>query len=99
MSLCAEPVHSALEQRESSCSLGLDERFSLAFFALASSFRDEQAPIAERAHEIRQILVGLALEHVVDAIGSPKVSDQAVSGGTGRTGIAALIITHMRLIF
>src|SRR5258707_2324630 len=93
-----QPVHTTLEQGESSCSLGLHERFSFAFFALASGLGNEQAPIAERAYEIRQILVRLALEHVVDPIGSPKVGHQAVSRGACRTGITALVETHMRMI-
>ncbi len=98
MGLCAQPVHPALEQRESPCGLGLHKRFALTFFARASGFSNEQAPIAERAHEIRQILVGLALEHVVDPIGSPKGRRQTVGRGAGRTGIATLKDPHMRMI-
>src|SRR2546425_245920 len=98
MGLSTQPVHTALEQGESSCSLGFDERFSLAFFALASSFGNEQAPITERAHVIREILMGFSLEHVVDAIRRSQIGHQAVSRGTRRTGIPTLVVMHMGMI-
>src|SRR6266567_2782072 len=98
MGLYAQPVHPALEQGETARGLGLHKCFALAFFALASCLGNEQAPIAERTHEIRQILVRLALEHVVDPIGSPKVGYQAVSRGACRASIAALVETHMGMI-
>src|SRR2546429_1364304 len=98
MGLCTQPVHPAFEQGKSSCGFGLDKGFSLTFFTLASSFGNEQAPVTECAHEIRQILVGLALEYIVDPIGSPKGRRKTVSRGTSRASIATLKDPHMRMI-
>src|SRR6266849_2244623 len=96
--LCPDPVLASLDLRQPSRGFGFDKRFSLAFFTLASSFGNEQTPIAERSDEVGEILVRLSLEHVVDPIGSPKIGHQAVGTGTGRTGVTTLVETHMRMV-
>ena len=40
----------------------------------------------------------LALKDVVDPIGSPKISHQAVRSSAGRTGITTLVEAHMGMI-
>ena len=98
MGLCAQPVHSPLEQREPPCRFGFHERFSFAFFTFPPSFGNEQPTIAERPHVVRQILMRFSVEHVVDPVRSSQLGHQAVGIGTRRTGITALVETHMRMV-
>ena len=99
MGLCAQPVHSPLEQREPPCRFGLHQGFSFAFFTFPPSFGNEQPTIAEHPHVVRQILMRFSVEHVVDPVRSSQLGHQAVGIGTRRTGITALVETHMRMIF
>ena len=77
---------------------GFHERFSFALFTLSPCLGDEQPTITERAHVIREILMRMSLEHVVDAIRRPQIGHQTVNRGTCRTGITTLVVTDMRMI-
>src|SRR6266487_4543210 len=98
MGIRAEPVHAALEQGKSSCSLGLHKSFSFAFFAFPASLGNEQPTIAERSHVIRQILMGFSLEDVIDSIRSTEFCHQTIGIGAGRTGIPTLVEMYMRVV-
>src|SRR5712692_9865792 len=94
----SDPVLPSFDLRQPARSLSFDQSFSLALFTLASCFRNEQSPIAERANEVRQVLVRFSLEHVVDPIRRAQISDQVVGSGARRTRIPALVETNMGMI-
>src|SRR5712692_5411015 len=98
MGLSTEPVHATLDLGESSCSFGFHERFSFTLFTLSPCLGNEKPTITECAHVIREILMRISLEHVVDAIRRSQIGHQAVRRGTCRTGITALVVAYMRMV-
>src|SRR5712692_1800818 len=93
-----DPVLASFDLCQPPCRFSFHECFSFALFTLPSCFSNEKPTITERAYVIREILMRISLEHVVDAIRRPQIGHQVVRRGACRTGITALVVTDMRMI-
>src|SRR6266568_3392707 len=91
-----DPVLAAFNLPQPPRRFGFHERFSFTLFSLSPCLSNEKPTITERAHVIREILMRMSLEHVVDAIRRSQIGHQTVNRGTCRTGITTLVVTDMR---
>jgi len=95
----ANPENALLKASESSCGLRFGEVTIPSFVILHARLGDERLPVGERAHYIRQVVMGFVFKCVANGEWCVLWDRQPVLRGELRVNVATRVVHNQGMIF